>query len=163
MVVDSSIIASMTFETSQSSAVTALYERNPLWEAPYAWKGGFLNVLSIHYRRGLINYQESLDALRFAERLIGPREHSVPATAVLIDSSVGPQSLNYSLIRLRAMMGRFPDQRKGSIAIILPSNPLVRTISLMMRTIAPVRIYSPQERDKALAWLRESIEVSSKS
>jgi hypothetical protein len=79
------------------------------------------------------------------------------ASAVLIDSSIGPQSLNYSLFRLRAMMGRFPNQRKGSIAIIMPSNPLVRTISLMMRSIAPVRIYAPHEREQALAWLREQV------
>ena len=84
---------------------------------------------------------------------------SAGSGAVLIDSSVGPQSLNYSLVRLRAMMGRFPGQRKAAIAIILPSNPLVRTISVMMRSIAPVRIYTPQEREKALAWLRERVQV----
>lgn len=86
-------------------------------------------------------------------------EGEAGAAAVLIDSSVGPQSLNYSLIRLRAMMGRFPGQRKAAIAIILPANPLVRTISLMMRPIAPVRIYTPQEREQALAWLRSTMEA----
>jgi hypothetical protein len=84
------------------------------------------------------------------------------ASAVLIDSSVGLQSLNYSLIRLRAMMSRFPDQRKGTIALLMPSNPLLRTISLIMRSIAPVRIYAPHEREQALAWLRQSVEATSR-
>jgi hypothetical protein len=84
------------------------------------------------------------------------------ASAVLIDSSVGLQSLNYSMIRLRAMMSRFPAQKNGSIALLMPSNPLVRTVSLIMRSIAPVRIYAPHEREQAIAWLRSTMEASSK-
>jgi hypothetical protein len=80
---------------------------------------------------------------------------------VLIDSSVGVQSLNYSLIRLRAMVSRFPARRNGRIAIILPASPLIRTISMMMRPIAPMRIYAPHEREAALSWLTEPVEAGS--
>ena len=83
MFVDTGIITSMTFATAQSGTVTKLYERNPLWEAPFIWRSGFLGALALHYRRGLVNYDESLEALRFAERLIGKREHQVPARAIV--------------------------------------------------------------------------------
>ena len=80
---------------------------------------------------------------------------------VLIDSSVGVQSLNYSMTRLRTVMSEFPETHKSPIAIILPIGPLLRTISVMMRPIAPMRLYIPQGRDEALAWLRARAEAQS--
>jgi hypothetical protein len=74
----------------------------------------------------------------------------------LIDSSIGTQPFNYALVRLRAMMDKFPDTRKGLVAIILPSSPLLNTLSAMMRPLAPMRIYTPQQRNQALAWLLAS-------
>ena len=88
IVVDTNIIAHMTFATRNSSAVSLLHQRDSVWEAPSLWKNEFLNVLSLCYRKGLINYGESLDALNFAERLIGFREHNVPAKSI-IEAVVG--------------------------------------------------------------------------
>jgi hypothetical protein len=84
------------------------------------------------------------------------------AGSVLIDSSLGLQSVNHSLFRLRGMIGRFPSQRQGRIALILPSSPLVRTIAMMMRPIAPMRIYMANEREAALTWLRSPIAANTK-
>jgi predicted nucleic acid-binding protein len=83
IVVDTNIIAYMTFATEHSTTVSSLHEKNSVWEAPLLWKSEFLNILSLYYRKRLIDYQESLDALGFAERLIGPREHKVDAQAVI--------------------------------------------------------------------------------
>lgn len=83
IVVDANIIACMTFPTPLSTTVSALYQKDPVWEAPVLWKSEFLNVLALHYRRGLVNYHDGLRALDFAERLIGWREHRVPAKAVM--------------------------------------------------------------------------------
>jgi predicted nucleic acid-binding protein len=83
IVVDTNIIAYMTFPTRYSPAVHSLHERNSIWEAPLLWKSEFLNVLSLYYRKGLIDYNEGLYALDFAERLIGGREHAVPAKAII--------------------------------------------------------------------------------
>ena len=83
IVVDTNIIASMTFPTRHSPPVQALHERNPVWEAPLLWKSEFLNVISLYYRKKLIGYEDALNALTFAERLIGSREHMVPSKAVV--------------------------------------------------------------------------------
>lgn len=83
IVVHTHIIAYLTFPSAYSSAVGLLHQKNPVWEAPLLWKSEFLNVISLHYRKGLINYQESLTALDFAERLIGSREHQVAARAII--------------------------------------------------------------------------------
>lgn len=83
IVVDTNIITSMTFETRYSGVVNELHRKNSVWEAPAVWKGEFLNVLALYFRRGLIDQQESLNALDFAERLIGSREHKVPARDIV--------------------------------------------------------------------------------
>lgn len=83
IVVDTSIIAYMTFATEHSPMVSSLHQKNSVWEAPLLWKSEFLNVLALYYRKGLIDHQESLKALDFAERLIGSREHKVPSTAIV--------------------------------------------------------------------------------
>jgi predicted nucleic acid-binding protein len=94
IVVDTNIIAYMTFSTPYSPVVTALYQKDPVWEAPVLWKSEFLNVLALHYRRGLINNHEGLNALDFAERLIGSREHRVSAKAV-IDAVINSTCSSY--------------------------------------------------------------------
>jgi len=83
IVVDINILAYMTFATAQSSVVSLVHQRNPVWEAPLLWKSEFLNVLALYYRKGLIDYDESLVALGFAQRLIGPREHAVPSEEIM--------------------------------------------------------------------------------
>jgi predicted nucleic acid-binding protein len=83
IVVDSSIIASMTFATPCSAVVGSLHQKDPVWEVPFFWKSDFLNVLALYHRKGLMDYQESLEALDFAERLVGSREHKMPVKAVV--------------------------------------------------------------------------------
>lgn len=83
IVVDTSIIACMTFATPCSPVVESLHEKDPVWEVPFFWKSEFLNVLAMYYRKGLMSYEESLEALDFAERLVGSREHKMPAKAVV--------------------------------------------------------------------------------
>ena len=83
IVVDAEIIASMTFPTQHSAAVQSLHERDPVWEAPLIWKSGFLNVISLYFRKKMIDHEDAENALTFAERLIGTREHLVPAKAVM--------------------------------------------------------------------------------
>ena len=83
IVVDTNILAFMTFATPYSRAVSLLHKRNPVWEAPGRWRGQFLNVVSLYYRKGLLDYEESMAALDFAERLIGPREHTLTAREVM--------------------------------------------------------------------------------
>lgn len=83
IVVDTNIIAYMTFPSAYSSVVGLLHQKNPEWEAPLLWKSEFLNVISLYYRKGLINYAETLTALDFAERLIGSRERHIDPKTVI--------------------------------------------------------------------------------
>lgn len=92
IVVDTNIIAHMTFATRYSPMVSSLHQKHSVWEAPSLWKTEFLNVLSLYHRKGLLDYQECLDALDFAERLIYAREHKVPAKAILDAAVASPCS-----------------------------------------------------------------------
>ena len=83
IVVDTNIIVHMTFATPYSPMVSSLHQKNSVWEAPSLWKSEFLKVLSLYHRKGIINYDESLNALDFAERLIGGREHRVLAKSIV--------------------------------------------------------------------------------
>jgi hypothetical protein len=82
------------------------------------------------------------------------------AVPVLIDSSVGLQLLNYTFIRMRTLVNKFPARRTGRVALLLPSSPLLKTISIIMRPLAPIRIFGTDERDQAMAWLREAFTSS---
>ena len=73
----------MTFPTRFSAAVSALHEHDSVWEAPVLWKSEFLSVLSLYFRKGVIDENQGLHALDFAERLIGRREHSVNPRKVI--------------------------------------------------------------------------------
>ncbi len=77
----------------------------------------------------------------------------------LIDSRVGVPPVNHSLVRLRAMMANAPDVGKMSVALIFPQDPLLNVVAFISRSILPVRLYKPNERDMALEWLRSTIEA----
>jgi predicted nucleic acid-binding protein len=83
IVVDTNIIAYMTFATDYSPTVNSLHQHDPEWETPTLWRSEFLNILALYYRKKLIDYEESLKALDFAERLIGLREHRLSSQDIL--------------------------------------------------------------------------------
>jgi hypothetical protein len=76
------------------------------------------------------------------------------ARSVLVDCSVGFPPINYALVRVKSLMKEFPGQQRMRSALILPSGPLLKALSIMLRPITPVRIYMPEDREAALAWLR---------
>lgn len=77
------------------------------------------------------------------------------AMPTLIDTRVGVQPIGYCMQRLRDMMRKYPETRRGSfIAVILPHNPALRALTALTRPIGNIRIYMPDERDEALAWLQ---------
>lgn len=101
IVVDTNIIAYMTFPGQHSSAVNSLHEKDSVWEAPVLWKSEFLNVLSLYLRRGIIHYNDGLNALDFAERLIGRREHQLDARQVvdvMADSTCSSYSCEFVVL-----------------------------------------------------------------
>jgi hypothetical protein len=81
----------------------------------------------------------------------------------LVDSRVGIQPLNYAFIRMQPFIREYPSMRGSRVAMIVPPGPLIKTISMIMRSIAPVRFYSANEYERALTWLRDSVTTPSSS
>src|SRR5689334_22757495 len=80
---------------------------------------------------------------------------SVIRGSVLVDSRVGIPPLNHIFARSRVMAEKFTPHPLSRSACLFPSNTLVRTMGLFLRTMINVRLYSANERDEALSWLRE--------
>ena len=81
IVVDTNVIAYMIFPGGYTQSVESLHEFDPHWEVPVLWRSEFLNVVSLHFRKNLINYLEALDALETGIKLIGTGEHEVSTFA----------------------------------------------------------------------------------
>jgi hypothetical protein len=78
----------------------------------------------------------------------------------LLDSTIGVQPLNHAFQKMHPLVSQYPAIRQARIAIIVPPNPLIGTISKIIRTVTPMRFYKPGERNQALAWLREVHAIS---
>jgi hypothetical protein len=82
------------------------------------------------------------------------KDMSIIAGSYLIDSRIGMLPLNYAFIRARAMAQKFPTHPQSRSAVIFTPSPLVKTVGFFLRSFGPTRIYVPDEREQALAWLR---------
>lgn len=82
---------------------------------------------------------------------------------ILVDTRLGLQPINYAFIQMRPFVIKYPSIRSVRIAMIMPPSPMIGTVSMIMRSVTHVRIYRPAEREQALVWLRESVEVQLKS
>jgi hypothetical protein len=85
------------------------------------------------------------------------RDMSIIAGRFLLDSRVGVLPLNYAFTRARMMAKKFPSHPQSRTALVFTSNPLVKTIDLVLRTFISLRLYGAHEHDQALAWLREEV------
>jgi hypothetical protein len=74
---------------------------------------------------------------------------------ILVDSTKGLPPINYTFAQMGPLARKYPQQR-ATVALISQPNFLLTTITIMMRAISPVRFYKPDEREQALAWLRET-------
>lgn len=83
IVVDTNIIAYFTFPNPNSPAVVKLHHHDPAWAAPLLWRSEFMNVIALYQRKKLINYTESLEAMDYAERIVGIHEHRISSKLVL--------------------------------------------------------------------------------
>lgn len=83
IVVDTNILAYMVFKNSQSETIFKLREKDSSWQAPLLWRSEFLNVISLYYRKKLINQDEAREAIDFARRLVAQHEHEVAPQSVL--------------------------------------------------------------------------------
>ena len=77
-----------------------------------------------------------------------------PYRSIIVDSTRGLPPINYTFSQMRPLSKKYPQQR-ASVALICQPNFLVTTIAIMMRAISPIRFFKPDEREQALAWLKE--------
>lgn len=83
IVVDTNIIAGLYFPTSNNQLVESLKRTNDFWVAPPLWKSEFRNVASLYYRKGLISFQEAVEAVQIAEEDMEGYIQSVDSQDVL--------------------------------------------------------------------------------
>ena len=80
----------------------------------------------------------------------------------LIDARIGSLPLNYMLTRVREVARQFPRRTPARVVVLAEARPLVNAAAIFLRPILPIRLYNPADREHALAWLREGVEVSSR-
>lgn len=102
--------------------------------------------------------REAVDELFEIMEELGQRHSLNVGGGTLLDSSVGIQPLNYIFARFRAFAKEHPSEQNSSkLAMLIPANPLLQALDLMMRAFPFVktRIFRPEQREAALRWLLE--------
>jgi hypothetical protein len=94
-------------------------------------------------------------AEKIMEEAHARQDTSIIAGRFLLDSSIGVLPLNYAFSRVRRLISKFPSHPQARTALLFKSGPLTKTIDLFLRQLVALRVYSVDEREKALAWLRE--------
>jgi predicted nucleic acid-binding protein len=54
-----------------------MHELDPAWEVPVLWKSEFLNVVALYFRKKLITYQQAVQSIEYAEKLVNHHEHVI--------------------------------------------------------------------------------------
>lgn len=83
IVVDTNAIAYLFLEGQYSREAELLLKKYPAWVAPVLWRSEFRNVLTLYIRKKILSYQEALDLMRQAERLMRGNEHAISSEDVL--------------------------------------------------------------------------------
>jgi hypothetical protein len=104
-------------------------------------------------RRAVDEMVDILERIQIEAANGNTADHAMPS---LVDCTVGLQPLNYAFLKVRPLISKYPLMRRSRVAMLITPTPLLKTIDIVMRSIAPVRFYRADQRDMALAWLREA-------
>jgi predicted nucleic acid-binding protein len=83
IVVDTNVIAYLYLNGEHSDLSERLLKHDPEWVAPRLWRSEFRNVLVLYLRKKLLGFQDSLEILEEAERLMSEAEYEVPSALVM--------------------------------------------------------------------------------
>ncbi len=83
IVVDTNVIAYFSFPGSYTEEVMQLHEADSDWIAPVLWKSEFLNITALYLRKKLIEYDDALETMEKAARLLRNKEFTVSGYRVL--------------------------------------------------------------------------------
>ena len=87
IVVDTNTIAYLYLPTKYTIDIEKLLEAKPEWAAPALWRSEFRNILTLHIRQSLIEFDTACKMQSEAEELIGENEFDIDSVSVLSLSS----------------------------------------------------------------------------
>ncbi|MEX2590648.1 MAG: type II toxin-antitoxin system VapC family toxin [Chitinophagales bacterium] len=83
IVADTNLIASFWVPNEMEQLAYNSLKKDPEWIAPLLWASEFRNVLSIYYRKKVLDLSSIFQAIDEAEELMGSREFSINSNQVL--------------------------------------------------------------------------------
>lgn len=83
IVADTNLIASFWVPNDMEHLAYNSLKKDPEWIAPLLWASEFRNVLSIYYRKNILDLPSIFQAIDEAEELMGSGEFSINSNQVL--------------------------------------------------------------------------------
>ena len=83
IVADTNLIASFWVPNNMEQLAYQSLKKDPEWIAPLLWVSEFRNVLSLYYRKKILDLSSIYQAIDEAEELMGTREFSINSKQVL--------------------------------------------------------------------------------
>lgn len=98
IVVDTNVIAYFWLPGKYTEKVKKLYNKDPVWAAPFLWRSEFRNILALYIRKELLNKSTAFEIISNAENMMKGNEYS-PNSLNIIDkidlSSVSAYDLEF--------------------------------------------------------------------
>ncbi|MFO8028473.1 MAG: type II toxin-antitoxin system VapC family toxin [Cyclonatronaceae bacterium] len=83
IVADTNLIASFWVPNNMEQLAYHSLKKDPEWIAPLLWASEFRNVLSIYYRKKILDLPSIFQAIEEAEELMSTREFSINSKQIL--------------------------------------------------------------------------------
>jgi len=83
IVADTNLIASFWVPNNMEQLAYQSLKKDPEWIAPLLWVSEFRNVLSLYYRKKILDLSSIYQAIDEAEEFMGTREFSINSKQVL--------------------------------------------------------------------------------
>ena len=83
IVVDTNVLVYFYVDATQSGDVAMVRAKDPDWHAPLLWKSEFRNAMAGYVRSDIMSFDQTIDVIQKAERMMLNREHSVDSTDVM--------------------------------------------------------------------------------
>lgn len=83
IVVDTNVIAYLFLTSDRADLSERLLKHDSDWVAPRSWRSELRNALALYLRKNLLSFQDSLEIMEAAERLMSDSEFEVPSAPVM--------------------------------------------------------------------------------
>jgi predicted nucleic acid-binding protein len=83
IVVDTNIICYLLVTGKRTPEAHKALEKDPFWVVPHLWRSEFCNVLTGYVRKNLLSWQDAINNLEHARRLLQGKEYYVSPNRIL--------------------------------------------------------------------------------